>query len=133
MAAAAASHARQAALAPHGFVGAAEFGSFLAFYDTLMARFGVAADERFAAVLNGITKTRRQRYNAAYQARRQDDATVVAQRLARAAYMRGYRSRPRTPEQQEGECAGQAPYMKRYRATRTEVGWKRNGNRTRQL
>jgi hypothetical protein len=46
--------------------------------DTLMARFGVVADERFAAVLNGITKARRQRYNAAYQARPHDDATVVA-------------------------------------------------------
>jgi hypothetical protein len=88
-----------------------------------MARFGVVADERFAAVLNGITKARRQRYNAAYQARLQDDATVVEQRLARAAYMRDYRSRdPATPEQQEAECAGRAPYMKRYRATRTEVG-----------
>jgi hypothetical protein len=32
--------------APHGFVGAAEFGPFLALYDTLMARFGVTVRRR---------------------------------------------------------------------------------------
>ena len=45
----------------------AEFGSFLAIYDALVVRFGAAADERFTAVLNSITKAR-QRYNATYNA-----------------------------------------------------------------
>jgi len=39
-----------------GGPGSAEFGPFLAIYDALVARFGVAADERFTAVLNSITK-----------------------------------------------------------------------------
>ena len=47
---------------------AGEFGPFLAMYGALVARCGVAADERFTAVLNRITKARRQRYNAAYNA-----------------------------------------------------------------
>ena len=83
---------------------------------------GVAADERFAVVLNNITKARRQRYNAAYRAPPQDDAVVVAARLARAAYMRDYRSRPRTEEAAKAARAGRAAYMKRYRATKTEAG-----------
>jgi hypothetical protein len=74
-----------------------------------VARFGVAADDRFAAILSGITKERqrrkRQEYNAAYRARQQDDATAVAQRLARAAYMRDYRARPRTEEEVTAERA----------------------------
>ena len=48
--------------ASHRFVpGAEEFGLFLNLYDALVARFGVAADERFATVLNGITKERQRR------------------------------------------------------------------------
>lgn len=87
-----------------------------------MARFGVAADERFAVVLNNITKARRQRYNAAYRARPQTDAVAVAQRVARATYMRGYRTRPRTEEEVTAERVRKAGYMKRYRsATKTEA------------
>jgi hypothetical protein len=71
----------------------------------LVARFGVAADERFAVVLNNITKTRRQRYNAAYRARPQDAAGAVAQRLARAAYMQDYRACPRSDEEVKAERA----------------------------
>ena len=85
-----ASHAHHAALGGAPFVpGAEEFGLFLNLYDALVARFGVAADERFATVLNGITKERqrrkRQQYNAAYRARPRTDPEVVAARLARAA------------------------------------------------
>jgi hypothetical protein len=53
--------------------------------------------------LNGITKARQQRYNAAYRARPQDDAGAVAQRLARAAYMRDYRAHPRSDEEVKAE------------------------------
>ena len=52
-----------------GHPGSAEFSVFLAIYDALVARFGAGADEQFTAVLNGITKARRQskrqQYNAA--------------------------------------------------------------------
>ncbi|MDQ3774843.1 MAG: hypothetical protein M3461_11010 [Pseudomonadota bacterium] len=90
-----------------------EFPLFLAIYDALVARFGgVVADEKFAVVLSGITKSRKHRYNAAYRARPQPEGT----RLARAAYMRDYRARPRTEEEVTAERARNAAYMKRYRA-----------------
>ena len=86
-------------------------GLFLNLYDALVARFGVAADERFATVLNGITKERqrrkRQQYNAAYRARPRTDPEVVAARLARAAYMRDYRSRRRTEEEVQAAAPGE--------------------------
>ena len=66
----------------------AEFGSFLAIYDALVVRFGVAADERFTAVSNSITKAR-QRYNAAYRTCPRTEAEAKAARAGRAAYMRG--------------------------------------------
>jgi hypothetical protein len=107
------------------WAGSEEFGLFLALYDALVARFGVAADERFAAVLNGITRERqrrrRQEYNASYRARPKDDAVVAAARAARAAYMRDYRARPRTEEEVAADRARKAAYMKRYRATKTGV------------
>jgi hypothetical protein len=76
---------RASAIAPHGFLpGSAEFGRFLAIYDALVARFGVAADERFTAVL----KRHHQGPAAAVQCRAyragpQDDARAVAQRSSR--------------------------------------------------
>jgi hypothetical protein len=49
MAAAGAPHARQEAMGTaRGVTGSAEFSVFLAIYNALVARFGAAADERFA-------------------------------------------------------------------------------------
>jgi hypothetical protein len=85
----------------------------LALYDALVARFGVAADERFAVVLNNITKARRQRYNAAYP---------VPVRRTTPGRWRSGSPEPRTSAQQDAERAGRAAYMKRYRsAVKTEV------------
>jgi hypothetical protein len=67
----------------------------------------VAADERFAVVLNNITKARRQRYSAVYRARPQTDAPEPA-------YMRDYGARPRT---ETAERVRKAGYMKSYRST----------------
>ena len=78
-----ASHAHHAALGVAPFVpGAEEFGLFLNLYDALVARFGVAADERFyrpkrhhqGAPAPGSA----QQYNAADRARPRTDPELVA-------------------------------------------------------
>ena len=90
--------------APHG---RPEFCLFLGLYNALVARFGFAADERFTAVLNNITKARqrgrRQQYNAGYRARPQDEAQRTV------CYNAAYRARPRTEEKLMSERLTQRP------------------------